>query len=469
MRGTRGATTTATGCALIALLVMVGIGAAASPVLAGTQAPAASPAVAKPRIRLAVVPFSGPAAGVPEEFGQALSETIRHALRQVRAVHLIESDTIVEAQQRLKIPLADVLSDDAAMKLAREIQARGLVAGVYSVEGDTLKVQAKIADLREAGQSVAREEIAGPLADFLVGQERIARQILQHFQVQVSPHDEKRLKAAFTRPTNSLEGYTLYARAMWQQGLRTKEGHGRAIPLFEKALEKDQNFVLAHYGLGISLNAANNRWKASGEIRKAVQLDPNFADGYRWLGDMLLSSPRRISDQAIQAYQKAVELSPDYAEAFVGLGDARQAKGQYDEAIAEYQKALALEPENARVHYGLGKIYYNEKQLYHEAVAEYEQAIRLDSKLMEAHLSLAELYEEKGLYREAIERYGQVLTIEPRHPGATYGLALVYERVDTKKAIEQWERYIELASSLPSEKEWVDIARKHLNKLRRGE
>jgi hypothetical protein len=41
--------------------------------------------------------------------------------------------------------------------------------------------------------------------------------------------------------------------------------------------------------------------------------------------------------------------------------------------------------------------------------------------------------------------------------------------VDAKKAIDQWERYIELASSLPSEKEWVDIARKHLNKLRRGE
>jgi tetratricopeptide (TPR) repeat protein len=164
-----------------------------------------------------------------------------------------------------------------------------------------------------------------------------------------------------------------------------------------------------------------------------------------------------------------VELSPDYAEAFVGLGDARQAKGQYDEAIAEYRKALALEPENARVHFGLGKIYYNEKELYHEAVAEYERAIQLDPKLMEAHLSLAELYEEKGLYQEAVARYGQVLSIDPRHPGATYGLALVYEKVDPKKAIDQWERYIELASSLPSEKEWMDIARKHLNKLRRGE
>ena len=469
MRGKPRATVNAMGWALIALMGAVAAEGAVSPALAGTQAPAAAAGAAKPRIRLAVMPFHGPAAGVPEEFGQALSEAVRHALRQVRAVDVVESETIRDAGQRLKIPLADVLSDEAATKLAQESRARGLVAGSYRLEGDTLKVQAKIADPREAGQAVVSEEVAGPLADFLTGQGRIARQILQHFQVPASAHDEKRLKAAFVRPTNSLEGYTFYARAMWYQGFRTKEGHERAIPLFERALEKDQNFVLAHYGLGVSLFAANNRWKASGEIRKAVQLDPNFAEGYRWLGDLLVSSPRRIYDQAIQAYQKAVELWPDYADAFVGLGDARQAKGQYDEAIAEYQKALALEPENARVHFGLGKIYYNEKQLYHEAVAEYERAIRLDPKLMEAHLSLAELYEEKGLYREAIERYGQVLSLEPRHPGATYGLALVYEKVDSKKAIEQWERYIELASSLPSEKEWLDIARKHLNKIRRGE
>ena len=46
---------------------------------------------------------------------------------------------------------------------------------------------------------------------------------------------------------------------------------------------------------------------------------------------------------------------------------------------------------------------------------------------------------------------------------------MAYEKVDAKKAIEQWQTYIELASTLPSEKEWVDIAKKHLNKLQRGE
>jgi len=221
--------------------------------------------------------------------------------------------------------------------------------------------------------------------------------------------------------------------------------------------------------LGRSLYVTNNRWKASGEFRKALQINPKLAEAHKLLGDMLVTSPRRLYDQAVQAYTAALAIWPDYAEARVGLGDARQAKGQFDEAIEEYKKALAIEPTSARVYLGMGKIYYNEKQLYHEAVAAYQQAIALDPRLLDAHLSLGELYEEKGLYEEAVARYSHVLSLEPTHPGGTYGLALAYEKVDAKKAIEQWERYIELATNLPSEKDWVDIAKKHLAKLQRGE
>ncbi len=450
---------------LVALLLMAALWPC-SLAMAG-QAPAL-PSTA-PKVPLAVVPFSGPAAGVPEGFGEALGEAIRHGLQQVRAVRLVESGAILASGQQLNLSVADVLTDEAAIRLARDLQVRGLVTGTYALDGDVLRVQAKIGDVRgdQGGQVIVGEEIAGPVAEFLAGQALITRHLLQHFQVPVTAHDERRLQAAFTGGTSSLETYALYGRAKWQQGLWTREGHERAIDLLGKALEADQNFALAHFGLGISLFATNNRWKASGEFRKVIQLDPTFQDAYKWLGDLLVNSPRRLYDQAIQAYQKAVELAPDYAEAWIGLGDARQAKGQYDEAIVEYQKALALEPENARVHYGLGKIYYNEKQLYHEAVAEYQRAIQMDPKFLEAHLSLGEIYEEKGLYQDAVARYTHVLSIEPNHPGATYGLALAYEKVDPNKAIEQWERYIELASTLPSEKDWVDIAKKHLNKLQR--
>ena len=81
-------------------------------------------------------------------------------------------------------------------------------------------------------------------------------------------------------------------------------------------------------------------------------------------------------------------------------------------------------------------------------------------------MGLGEVYEDKGLYKEAIEEYRRVIDLDPKHTGAMYNLALVYEKVDPQESITLWERYIALASQLPSEKDWVDVARQHLRKLK---
>jgi hypothetical protein len=58
------------------------------------------------------------------------------------------------------------------------------------------------------------------------------------------------------------------------------------------------------------------------------------------------------------------------------------------------------------------------------------------------------------------------MEVEPTHAEALYNLALVYEKVDPKEAIVHWERYIQLAAQVPAQKDWVDVARQHLRKLR---
>ncbi len=447
----------------LALVIAFGaVAVAAGVAVAGQTIPPASS-----RVGIAVIPFEGPADGLPEGYAFAPSQAIRYALHQMRGVRLVDSADIVASLARLNLTLGEGLADDALIRLARDLQVRGLIAGTVARDGEGVTLQGRLVDTAGHGRVIVGEPIGGPASEFLVGSRRIARSALQQFQVRLTELDERRLEDAFAGGTASLEAYALYARAAWEQGLGTKEAHERTLGFLTRALEADQNFAQARVALGRSLYATNNRWKASGEFRKALQINPKLADAHKLLGDMLATSPRRLYDQAIQAYTAALDIWPDYAEARVGLGDARQAKGQFDEAIEEYKKALAIEPANARVYLGMGKIYYNEKQLYHEAVAAYQQAIALDPKLLEAHLSLGELYEEKGLYDDAVARYKHVLSLEPNHPGATYGLALAYEKVDVKKAIEQWQRYIELATNLPSEKDWVDIAKKHLGKLQR--
>jgi tetratricopeptide (TPR) repeat protein len=268
------------------------------------------------------------------------------------------------------------------------------------------------------------------------------------------------------RPTRSLKAFELFSLAQSAARHGGQEANERAADLLARAVETDANFVVAQYTLGTVHQALGNRWKAAAQFRASTQLDPNYPEPYKALGDLFLNQPRRLFDQAIEAYGKAIELRPFLADAHVGLGDAKAAKGDTDGAIVAYQKALGLNPVNPRVHMSLGKIYYSEKGLYYEAVTAYKKAIDFDPTSVEARMGLGEVYEDKGLYKEAIEEYRKVVELDGKHTGAMYNLSVVYERVDPREAMAQWERYIAIASSLPSEKDWVDVARQLLRKLK---
>jgi tetratricopeptide (TPR) repeat protein len=415
---------------------------------------------------VAVLPFAREGAVAAAGAEEVVTEIVSHGLRQVRTLRVLETGVVERALQAAGAPRGTPLTDRQLADVAAAAKARVVLVGRVRQEGDELRVTTRFVDAQSRGETGVAEEAAGPAADPFPLGERAALTFLRAIRVRLTPLDEKRLATAFARPTQNPQAYLLYARGRAAAGLDTREGYERATELLGKALELDGNFALARYHLGVALQATNNRWKAVGEHRKALQLDPNFAEAYKSLADLLRLSPRRLYDQAIEAYSKAIDLQPDFAEAYVGRGDAWQAKGSFDQAIGEYKKTIELDPENAGVHVSLGRIYYNEKGQYHEAVAEYNRAIQLDPTLLEAHLALGEVYEEKGLYQDAIARYNRVLEVDPKHPTAHYGLALAYEKVDRQKAMAMWERYIELATGLASEKDWLDIAKKHLKKLK---
>src|SRR5207237_2230579 len=157
------------------------------------------------------------------------------------------------------------------------------------------------------------------------------------------------------RPTKSMRAFELFARSETAARRGGQEGNESAADLLARAIEADPNFVVAQYTLGVVHQALGNRWKAAAQYRASTQLDPTYPEPYKALGDLFLSAPRRLFDQAVEAYNKALEIRPFYADAYVGLGDAKAAKSDIDGAVAAYQKALGYNPLNAKVHVSLGK------------------------------------------------------------------------------------------------------------------
>ncbi|MGH7368420.1 MAG: tetratricopeptide repeat protein [Candidatus Rokuibacteriota bacterium] len=418
-------------------------------------------AAPKPR-NVLIVPFA-PVDLTREEqwIGEGVAQSLMLALVHVPGLVQIDRDRLKQ------LPQPEAWDETATLAAAKRLGAEVAMFGEVKRTGPDLILQPRFLELR--GERVERgtlDTVAiadGQLLDRL---RPLPSGYLKALKVPASEGELARAQK-WAVPTDLLRAYELYVRGRQAAYRATQDGNEAAVEFLSRSIEADPQFVAAQYGLGAVHQSLGNRWKAAAQFRASAQLDPTYAEPYKALGDLYLTAPRRLFDEAIKAYSKAIDLRPFYAEAHVGLGDALAAKGEVNPAVAAYQRAIEHNPMNAKVHVSLGKIYYSEKGLYYEAVNAYKKAIDLDPGYLDARMGLAEVYEEKGLYNEAIQEYRKVVDADPKNTGALYNLALVYEKVDVKEAISLWERYIAVATNVPAEKDWVDVARLHLRKLLR--
>jgi tetratricopeptide (TPR) repeat protein len=422
--------------------------------------PAWAAAAVKPRAVL-VVPFDATALERDEQWlGEGLAQLVTLGLTQHPACILIDRARLRASGQ------PDVWGEAVVLQAARATRAEAALFGRVSRAGGELVIQPILIELRATGnETIVLEPVKTTAADLLVRAAVLPAVYAKTLKVPLTEAESARMDRA-ARPTTSLRALELFARGQLAARRGGQEANETAVDLLSRAIEADPNFVVAHYTLGEIHQTLGNRWKAAAQFRASTQLDATYPEPYKALGELFLAAPRRLFDQAVEAYAKAIELRPFYADAHVGLGDARAAKGDVDGAVKAYQQALVYNPVNPRVHMSLGKMYYTEKGLYYEAVTAYKKAIDLDPASVEARMGLGEVYEDKGLYKEAIGEYRHVVGLDSRHTGALYNLAMVYEKVDPREAMAQWERYIALAAQVPAEKDWVDVARQHLRKLK---
>ena len=417
-------------------------------------------AATKPRTVL-VLPFTTVDLGRDEQWlGEAVAQSLMLGLAQ--APSLVQID-----RERLKqVTPPESWDEQAALTAAKVLHAEVALYGEVRRAGGELAIQPRYLEIKgDKPERASLDVITVPERALVERLKSIPVAYARALKVPLSESEAARVQK-WASPTASLSALEAYVRGRLSSYRGSQEGNEAAVEFLGKAIEIDPQFVVAQFDLGVVHQSLGNRWKAAAQFRASTQLDPTYAEPYKALGDLFLTAPRRLFDQAIEAYTKALEIRPFYADAHVGLGDAKAAKGEVDGAVAAYQRALSFNPVNAKVHVSLGKLYYSEKGIYYESVQAYKKAIDLDPGYLDARMGLAEVYEDKGLYQEAIGEYKKVVEADAKNTGALYNLALVYEKVDPKEAVTLWERYIQLAGAQASEKDWVDVAKLHLRKLK---
>lgn len=134
---------------------------------------------------------------------------------------------------------------------------------------------------------------------------------------------------------------------------------------------------LANFALSLVTAKQGKASVASQYCQTAVELDPQFAWGYRTLGYL---EQRWLEDinKAEEAYAKALEIEPGMTEAQDALVDLRLSKNDFDGAIDVAKSAIKASPKTATTHYRLSQIYTEQWRL-RDALEVLQKAISLDA------------------------------------------------------------------------------------------
>lgn len=160
-----------------------------------------------------------------------------------------------------------------------------------------------------------------------------------------------------------------------------------ALIYYQKMLAINSDIWHSYYYQGEVYREQENYDDAIGMFLKAAESDPQ--DMWFWIafGQTYLNGKgNRVL--AIEQYQKAVNLFPDHADPYFYIGEAYLSQGYFEQAIEPYQQAIANNKMHLSAHLGLGKIYIFFEEC-HLASKYFERVLLLNSNHAEAQEGLA--------------------------------------------------------------------------------
>ena len=129
--------------------------------------------------------------------------------------------------------------------------------------------------------------------------------------------------------------------------------------------------------------------------------------------------------EAIDEFKRAIELQPDYAEAYYHMGRAYFSLHSYDKAHEAFKNASKHDPKLADAHFSYAVTSY---MLGHdkEAIDALKKALNVDPKHLNAYMKLGNIYLELKEYQDAANTYEKVLKIKSNNAEARYNLGVAY-------------------------------------------
>jgi TolB-like protein/DNA-binding winged helix-turn-helix (wHTH) protein/Flp pilus assembly protein TadD len=317
---------------------------------------------AKPTI--AVFPLIDQSDAAREYFSDGLTQDIINALGRFSSLTVMSWNAVFPYKGKPASP------DEIRKNLAVNYLVEGNVRQV----GDRLRVIAQLVDTGN-GRVLWSGRFDEALTDVFALQDTITAQIVGALAIRVTQIEQRRV---LLKPTENLEAYdyVLRARPASQRPTRANTAEARVL------------------------------------LRRAIELDPNYAEAYAALADTYhtatamgwAQSPAAFLERAEDLANKALSLNDADVQARIILARIHVFYQRYDQARAEIDRAIAINPNDAHGLAGRGNILMWSGET-DAAIETLELAQRIDPELNAIDRNaLALAYYLKGRYDAAVEQ-----------------------------------------------------------------
>jgi serine/threonine-protein kinase len=420
---------------------------------------------------LAVLPFEEPSSGPDSSYlGQGMTEGLIAELAQIGSLKVISRASGEVAQG----------SGRSLRELARELRVDAILKGSVRRVGDSARVEVQLLQAPDSTILLSREYRSrlGELPDL---QRSITLAITASMNAELKGDERGRLSAHRAVDQRAYEAY-LRGRFYLERGeselARTQfEYAGRiapnwapsyvglatyytGLPFFTdvppaevlpkaraalaQALALDETLAEAHAVNGYIRAYYEWDWRAAEqEFRRALELQPNYADAY-FSYSRFLASRRRL-DEAIAQLSHAVELDPLSVSLQANRALLDYFAGRYDDAGTRLRNLLRQDSTDLTVKWGLALVQEQQGEPL-QAIAMLEP---ISANSFNRKSSLAHAYASAGKPARAREVLATLDSAAASRYVPAYWFALVYAGLGERdKALRYLERAYEERSTV---------------------
>ena len=296
------------------------------------------------------------------------------------------------------------------------------------------------------GSNIWSETYDRQMENLFAVQDDIAQAIVKALEVQLLGGKKQLLVKNYT---DDLQAYNLYLQGRFFWNKRTAEDLEKAIDYFNQAVALDPNYALAYAGLAdshgllpfyTSVQPKEAFSNANVAVIKALDIDGNLAEAHAALG-FIKTYYDWDWNAAETELKRAVQIKPNYPTAHHWYAEYLLAMGRHEEAIAEIRRAKELDPLSLVINAMEAAIFLYARQ-YDRAIDQCRKTLELDPNFALAQDFIGFAYLEKGMHREAMEH--QKRRDELGLHRFIYSYALPEEREESLRIIEEmkerWRR-----------------------------